>query len=65
MSALLYDVISRHTGDVYGINLLVNEGRWYLDDTKWIELRDKLMRDNGEYVRKAPNLVDDLKRMAR
>jgi len=65
MSALLYDAISRHTGDVYGINLLVNEGRWYLDAAKWIELLDKLMHDNGEYIRKAPNLADDLKRISR
>ncbi len=65
MSVLLYDVISRHTGDVYGINLLVNEGRWYLDAAKWIELLDKLMHDNGEYIRKAPNLADDLKRILR
>ena len=51
MAELIYDVISRHTKDVYGINLLVNEGRWYLDATKWIELYDKLMHDNGEYIR--------------
>ena len=62
MAELIYDVISRHTKDVYGINLLVNEGRWYLDATKWIELYDKLMHDNGEYISKMPYLADDLKR---
>lgn len=62
MTALLCDVISRHSDDVYGIYLLVNEGRWYLEAAKWIELYDKLIRDNGEYISKTPYLVDDLKR---
>ena len=62
MTVLLCDVISRHSNDVYGIYLLVNEGRWYLEAAKWIELHNKLIRDNGEYISKTPYLVDDLKR---
>ena len=62
MTALLCDVISRHSNDVYGIYLLVNEGRWYLEAAKWIELYDKLIRDNGEYISKTPYLSDDLRR---
>lgn len=58
---LLYDIIYRHTGDVYGINLLINEGRWYLDAKKWIELYDRLMQDNGEYINKLPHMANDLK----
>ena len=54
MAAVVYDVISRHTGDVYGITLLVNEGRRYLDADRWIELYDKMMHDNGEYISKIP-----------
>ena len=61
-AAVVYDAISRHTGDVYGIILLVNEGRMYLDAARWIELYDKMMRDNGEYISKTPYLSDDLKR---
>ena len=63
MTALLCDVISRHSNDVYGIYLLVNEGRWYLEAAKWIELHDKLIRDNGEYISKTPYLADDLKKI--
>ncbi len=61
-AAVVYDAISRHTGDVYGIILLVNEGRRYLDAARWIELYDKMMRDNGEYISKTPYLSDDLRR---
>lgn len=61
-AAVVYDVISRHTGDVYGITLLVNEGRWYLDADRWIELYDRMMHDNGEYITKTPYLYADLKR---
>ena len=61
-AAVVYDVISRHTGDVYGITLLVNEGRRYLDADRWIELYDKMMHDNGEYISKIPYLSDDLRR---
>lgn len=61
-AAVIYDVISRHTRDVYGIILLVNEGRMYLDAARWIELYDKMMRDNGEYISKTPYLSDDLRR---
>ena len=61
-AAVVYDAISRHTGDVYGIILLVNEGRRYLDAARWIELHDKMMRDNGEYISKTPYLSDDLRR---
>lgn len=61
-AAVVYDAISRHTGDVYGIILLVNKGRMYLDAARWIELYDKMMRDNGEYISKTPYLSDDLKR---
>ena len=62
MTALLCDVISRHSDDVYGIYVLVNEGRWYLDARQWLELYDKLIQDNGEYIGKTPYLADDLKR---
>lgn len=61
-AAVVYDAISRHTGDVYGIILLVNEGRRYLDAARWIELYDKMMHDNGEYISKTPYLSDDLRR---
>ena len=61
-AAVVYDAISRHTGDVYGIILLVNEGRRYLDAARWIELHDKMMHDNGEYISKTPYLSDDLRR---
>ena len=61
-AAVVYDAISRHTGDVYGIILLVNEGRRYLDAVRWIELYDKMMHDNGEYISKTPYLSDDLRR---
>ena len=58
---LLYDVISRHSRDVYGAILLNNEGRLYLKPDKWIELYNILMRDNGEYISKT-RLARDLKR---
>ena len=61
-AAVVYDAISRHTRDVYGIILLVNEGRRYLDAARWIELHDKMMHDNGEYISKTPYLSDDLRR---
>lgn len=57
----IYSVISRHTGDVYGLNLLTNEGRWYLNSAKWIELYDRLMQDNGEYISKTPYVAKNLK----
>ena len=63
ISELLYDIISRHSGDVYGVSLLSNEGRYFLNPTKWIELYDKLMRDNGEYISNTPYLDNDFKRM--
>ena len=62
-AAVVYDVISRHTRDVYGTILLVNEGRMYLDSARWIELYDKMMRENGEYISKTPYLSGDLKRI--
>ena len=62
LADFLYEIISKHSSDVYGIYLLVNEGRWYLEAAKWIELHDKLIRDNGEYISKTPYLADDLKR---
>ena len=62
-AAVVYDVISRHTRDVYGAILLVNEGRMYLDSARWIELYDKMMRENGEYISKTPYLSGDLKRI--
>ena len=61
-AAVVYDAISRHTRDVYGIILLVNEGRMYLDAARWIELYDKMMHDNSEYISKTPYLSDDMKR---
>lgn len=61
-AAVVYDAISRHTRDVYGIILLVNEGCMYLDAARWIELYDKMMHDNGEYISKTPYLSDDMKR---
>ena len=61
-AAVVYDAISRHTRDVYGIILLVNEGRMYLDAARWIELYDKMIRENGEYISKTPYLSGDLKR---
>lgn len=62
LTDVLYKVITRHSRDVYGIYVLVNEGRWYLDAPQWIELYDKLIQDNGEYIGKTPYLADDLKR---
>ena len=62
ISELLYAVISRHSRDVYGVTLLINEGRYFLNPTVWIKLYDKLMLDNGEYISKTPYLADDLKR---
>ena len=62
LTEVLYEVITRHSSDVYGIYVLVNEGRWYLDARQWLELYDKLIQDNGEYIGKTPYLVDDLKR---
>ena len=62
-AAVVYDVISRHTRDVYGAILLVNDGRMYLDSARWIELYDKMMRENGEYISKTPYLSGDLKRI--
>ena len=62
LTEVLYEVITRHSRDVYGIYVLVNEGCWYLDAPQWIELYDKLIRDNGEYIGKTPYLADDLKR---
>ena len=62
LTEVLYKVITRHSRDVYGIYVLVNEGRWYLDAHQWLELYDKLIQDNGEYIGKTPYLADDLKR---
>ena len=62
LTEVLYEVITRHSSDVYGIYVLVNEGRWYLDARQWLELYDKLIQDNGEYIGKTPFLADDLKR---
>ena len=62
LTEILYEVITRHRRDVYGIYVLVNEGRWYLDASQWLELYDKLIQDNGEYIGKTPYLADDLKR---
>jgi len=62
LTEVLYEVITRHSSDVYGIYVLVNEGRWYLDARQWLELYDKLIQDNGEYIGKTPYLADDLKR---
>ena len=62
LAEVLYEVITRHSSDVYGIYVLVNEGRWYLDTHQWLELYDKLIQDNGEYIGKTPYLADDLKR---
>lgn len=61
MAEYVYDVISRHSHDSYGIMLLNNEGSRYLTAQKWIELYDKLMHDNGEYISKMPYLPNDLK----
>ncbi|MBQ7462306.1 MAG: AhpC/TSA family protein [Bacteroidaceae bacterium] len=62
LTEVLYEVITRHSSDVYGIYVLVNEGRWYLDTSQWLELYDKLIQDNGEYIDRTPFLADDLKR---
>ena len=62
MTEFLYEIMTRHSRDVYGIYVLVNEGRWYLNASQWIELYDKLIHDNGEYISRTPYLADDLKR---
>ena len=62
LADFLYEIISKHTSDVYGIELLSNEGRWYLKPTQWLELYEKIMADNGEYISRTPYLADNLKR---
>lgn len=58
----LYEIISKHSSDVYGIQLFCNEGRWYLKPTQWLELYEKIMADYWEYINRTPYLADDLKR---
>ena len=62
LSDYLYEIISKHSSDVYGIHLLGNEGRWYLKPTQWLELYEKIMANYGEYINRTPYLADDLKR---
>ena len=62
LAEYLYEIIRKHSSDVYGIHLLGNEGRWYLKPTQWLELYEKIMADYGEYINRTPYKADDLKR---
>lgn len=56
MGDYLYEVIGRHVADVYGIYLLVNEGQWYLKPQQWVDLYEKMMAANGDYILASPHL---------
>ena len=62
MGDYLNEVIGRHAGDVYGIYLLVNEGQWYLSPQQWVDLYEKMMAANGDYVTSTPLLSVYLRR---
>ncbi len=62
MSDYLYDLISRHASDVYGLYILINEARASLKPAVWLELYDKLLRSNGDYIKATPYLSIDLEK---
>ena len=63
MSDYLYDLISRHASDVYGLYILINEARVSLKPIAWLELYDKLMLANGDYIKATPYLWTDLEKI--
>ena len=63
MSDYLYDLISRHAADVYGLYILINEARVSLKPAVWLELYDKLMLANGDYIKATPYLWTDLEKI--
>ena len=63
MSDYLYDLISRHAADVYGLYILINEARVSLKPTAWLELHDNLMLANGDYIKATPYLWTDLEKI--
>ena len=62
MSDYLYDLISRHASDVYGLYILINEARASLKPAVWLELYDKLLLANGDYIKATPYLSRDLEK---
>lgn len=62
MSDYLYDLISRHASDVYGLYILINEARASLKPAVWLELYDKLLRSNGDYIKATAYLSIDLEK---
>ena len=63
MSDYLYDLISRHAADVYGLYILINEARVSLKPAVWLELYDKLMLANGDYIKATPYFWTDLEKI--
>lgn len=63
MHNYLYDLISRHATDAYGLYILINEARVSLKPAVWLELYDKLMLANGDYIKATPYLWADLEKI--
>ncbi len=63
MSNYLHDLISRHATDAYGLYILINEARVSLKPSVWMELYDKLMLANGDYIKATPHLWADLEKI--